>query len=240
MKPPPAEVPPAPDEPSGAPPGSPATRLTLLLEIDDDARPAGADDAWLPEAVFLQDWAVHALDGLRADSDRAARALCHELSVRIVGAGTMRALNRDWRGRDAATNVLSFPADLPALPMSDDRAADAGRAAPGDESGEGSAGVPGRGGHDAAGDGVGPDAGVESLLVLGDLVLCPTIIEAEARAQGKRPSAHWAHLIVHGVLHLCGLDHEDEPSAAAMECLEIRLLSSRDLPDPYGDRAASS
>ena len=72
--------------------------------------------------------------------------------------------------------------------------------------------------------------------VLGDIALCPEVIAREAHEQGKPLEAHWAHLLVHGVLHLRGLDHENEGEAAAMEALESRLLSMRDIPDPYGVR----
>ena len=180
-------------------PPSTGPRLELLLDVDEGT------SGELPAHAFLADWASHALDGALASEVRtgwsgagAARA---ELSVRLLDVDAMRALNRDWRGRDAPTNVLSFPSDLPPL-----------------------------GRDDAVGDG--------TLLALGDVALCPAVVEEEARAQGKRPNDHWAHLVVHGVLHLCGLDHESDDDARIMEALETRLLAARDLPDPYGDRTA--
>jgi probable rRNA maturation factor len=68
---------------------------------------------------------------------------------------------------------------------------------------------------------------------LGDLVICAAVVEREARDQGKLSDDHWAHLTVHGVLHLLGHDHQDESSAAAMEALEIRILNNVNVPDPY-------
>ena len=106
-------------------------------------------------------------------------------------------LNREWRERDRPTNVLSFPAELPALPL----------------------------------------AGGGSMRVLGDLAFCPAVIAREAREQGKPLEAHWAHLVVHGVLHLRGLDHEAESEACAMEALERRVLARHGIPDPYLVRA---
>jgi probable rRNA maturation factor len=69
--------------------------------------------------------------------------------------------------------------------------------------------------------------------LLGDLVICPAVLAAEARAQGKRLAAHWAHLMVHGVLHLVGFDHEREPDARRMERREIRVLRELGFGNPY-------
>ena len=70
--------------------------------------------------------------------------------------------------------------------------------------------------------------------LLGDIVLCAPVVLREAVSQGKPAAAHWAHLVIHGVLHLLGYDH-DEAQAAAMESLEIRTLAGLGYPDPYGD-----
>ena len=75
--------------------------------------------------------------------------------------------------------------------------------------------------------------------LLGDIVLCAPVVAREAAAQGKAPAAHWAHLVVHGVLHLLGHDHEDERQAEEMEALERDILATLGLPDPYAaERAA--
>ncbi len=108
-----------------------------------------------------------------------------ELAVRIVDAEEGRALNHQYRGRDYATNVLTF--DYQREPV-----------------------------------------------VMGDLVLCAPVVEAEAQAQGKTLEAHYAHLLVHGVLHAQGWDHETgEADALAMEAAEILLLGALGYPDPY-------
>lgn len=70
--------------------------------------------------------------------------------------------------------------------------------------------------------------------LLGDVVVCAARVAAEAREQGKATEAHWAHLVVHGVLHLLGYDHEHHGEARVMEALEIAVLASLDYPNPYG------
>ena len=68
---------------------------------------------------------------------------------------------------------------------------------------------------------------------LGDIVICAAVISDEAAEQGKELSAHWAHMLVHGTLHLLGYDHETDAEAAAMEGLETRILCQHGCPDPY-------
>ncbi len=70
-------------------------------------------------------------------------------------------------------------------------------------------------------------------MALGDLVLCPDVVQLEAREQEKALKDHWAHLLVHGTLHLCGYDHEELNQAEAMESMEIRILSESGISDPY-------
>lgn len=116
---------------------------------------------------------------------RAACAVPAEVTVRFVDADEGRSLNRDYRGRDYATNVLSFPYTSGAT-------------------------------------------------LSGDLVLCLPVLEREAREQGKSPEAHCAHLIVHGMLHLQGYDHETgSADAESMEALEREILADLGYPDPY-------
>ena len=68
---------------------------------------------------------------------------------------------------------------------------------------------------------------------LGDIVICAPVVEREAVEQGKTPEAHWAHLTVHGLLHLCGYDHQTDAEATEMERLETELLQKLGYPDPY-------
>lgn len=153
--------------------------LEVLVARDD-----GVDnDPDTPDDDSFSRWAAAALT-------QAARptAVNTELSLRITGAAEMRALNNRYRGRDQATNVLAFPADLP--------------------------------------------ADIDPRL-LGDVVLCAPVIAAEATAQQKALSAHWAHMTVHGTLHLLGFDHITEAEAREMEALEIAALASLGIDDPY-------
>jgi probable rRNA maturation factor len=68
---------------------------------------------------------------------------------------------------------------------------------------------------------------------LGDLVICASVVQREAREQGKAPAAHWAHMVIHGVLHLKGYDHALPADAARMESRERKLLAALGFPDPY-------
>ena len=78
-----------------------------------------------------------------------------------------------------------------------------------------------------------PPAAAGELLPFGDLVICAAVVEREAREQGKRPAAHWAHMVVHGALHLQGYDHENSRDARSMEARERALLNELGFPDPY-------
>lgn len=136
-------------------------------------------------------------DEIRAWIGRAiagAGRCAGELAVRIVDAEEMRGLNREFRGKDKATNVLSFPAGNI--------------------------------------DGLPPEAG----LALGDLVICAPVLESEALEQGKPLGDHWAHILVHGTLHLLGFDHESPVDADEMEALETTILAACGIPDPYSER----
>jgi probable rRNA maturation factor len=76
-------------------------------------------------------------------------------------------------------------------------------------------------------------AGKGELPPLGDLVICAAVVQREAREQGKAAPAHWAHMLIHGVLHLKGYDHEAPAEAARMEARERKLLAALGFPDPY-------
>jgi probable rRNA maturation factor len=76
--------------------------------------------------------------------------------------------------------------------------------------------------------GLGPGASL-----LGDLAICAPVVAREAREQGKEARAHWAHMVIHGVLHLLGYDHENDRDASRMETLERRILAQLGYPNPY-------
>ena len=137
--------------------------------------------AGIPSPASFRLWVEAALRG-------AKRRKATELSIRIVGADEGRALNRDYRGKDYATNVLSFEAGLP------------------------------------------PEL---KLPLIGDMVICAPVVAREAAEQGKRVRNHWAHLTVHGALHLLGYDHIVATEAEAMEALETRILAGLGIADPY-------
>ena len=148
--------------------------MTLAVEVSRASRVSG-----VPSVRLLTRWAA------AAAGRRGARAV---VSLRIVGPTEGRRLNRDYRGKDYATNVLSFPAGAVAV--------------------------------------VEPRP-------LGDLVVCASVVAREARVQRKTARAHWAHLVVHGVLHLLGHDHEDEDEARRMERREIAVLRALGFANPY-------
>ncbi len=123
----------------------------------------------------------------------AALAGCYEpaeLVIRVVDEDEITTLNRDYRGRDRPTNVLSFPFEAPPPVHSE---------------------------------------------LIGDLVVCAGVVAREAVEQGKSAESHWAHMVVHGVLHLLGFDHMDDIGAAEMEGLEKTILAGLGYPDPYDE-----
>jgi probable rRNA maturation factor len=75
---------------------------------------------------------------------------------------------------------------------------------------------------------------------LGDIVVCAAVVAAEAQQQGKTQSDHWAHMIVHGTLHLLGFDHESDGDAVEMESLEIHIMTDHGVANPYADSFAES
>jgi probable rRNA maturation factor len=137
--------------------------------------------AGVPSPASFRQWIAAALKGAR-------RRKPAEVAIRIVGTDEGRSLNHTYRDKDYATNVLSFPAELP----------------------------PGL-----------------HLPLLGDLAICAPVVAREAAEQHKSPRDHWAHLTVHGTLHLLGYDHLEEAEAEAMEALETRILAGLGIADPY-------
>lgn len=111
-----------------------------------------------------------------------------EMTIRIVDEEESQTLNREYRGKDYPTNVLSFPFEVP--------------------------------------------EGIE-LPLLGDLVICRQVMEREAKEQQISLASHWAHLAVHGTLHLLGYDHIEEAEAEEMEGLETQIMQKLGFEDPY-------
>jgi len=152
-----------------------------VSQVDVAVGYATASRKGVPASASFRRWVEAALKSAR-------RRKATEVSIRIVDADEGQALNLQYRGRDYATNVLSFPADLP--------------------------------------------PGV-NLPLIGDLVICAPVVAREAAEQGKTAAHHWAHMTVHGTLHLLGYDHIDDAEAEAMEALETRILAGLGIPDPY-------
>ena len=135
-----------------------------------------------PDADSIRSWLTSAL------GDRFEPNKIVEVCVRIVSAAESQALNKQYRGKNSPTNVLSFPSELPAD-------------------------IPER--H------------------LGDIVICAARVKREAAEQGKEERAHWAHMVVHGALHLLGYDHINDDEAEIMEGLETSILTGLLFPPPY-------
>jgi probable rRNA maturation factor len=115
---------------------------------------------------------------------KAALRVDTEVTIRIVDEEEGRMLNSSYRGKDYATNVLTFPL-------------------------------------------------TETPHLMGDIIICAPVVESEAHAQNKSIEAHYAHLTVHGVLHLHGYDHITEPQAELMESLEVTILQKLGYANPY-------
>jgi probable rRNA maturation factor len=133
----------------------------------------------LPSEDDIRRWVEAAVGDAMAEA---------QLTVRIVDEAEIRELNATYRGKDYATNVLSFPFEAP--------------------------------------------PGVD-IPLLGDIVVCAAVVAREAAEQEKPLQAHWAHMVIHGTLHLLGYDHIEEADAEEMEGLEIRLLADLGYANPY-------
>ncbi|WP_434359307.1 rRNA maturation RNase YbeY [Parasalinivibrio latis] len=149
------------------------------MEYIIDLQLACENEAGLPDAEQLQNWFEAAVKPYRESA---------EVTIRIVDEEESQSLNRDYRGKDKPTNVLSFPFEAP--------------------------------------------PGVE-LDLLGDLVICRQVVEREADEQKKPVFAHWAHMVVHGSLHLLGYDHIEDDEAEEMEALEVEIMEGMGFENPY-------
>jgi probable rRNA maturation factor len=149
------------------------------VKLQLDIQHACADTA--PAENDMHNWIEAALEHQLEEA---------EVSLRLVDETEMSTLNGQYRGQRKPTNVLSFPADLPAELQ-----------------------------HP----------------LLGDIVICPQVVAREATEQHKAWQQHWAHILIHGSLHLLGYDHIETADAETMETLETTILQSLGWPCPYGE-----
>ena len=166
-------------------------RLRIVVRVDHEDWHAGIPDAAkLSRKAARKGWALgrralgpsHSLSGTLPGPVEISLLLSNDLTV--------RDLNHDHRGKDTATNVLSFPGEVDS-----------------------------------------PFPGAE--ILLGDVVLAWQTVAKEALRDEKPVAEHMMHLVIHGVLHLLGYDHECEEDAAVMELLEVNCMASLGLSDPY-------
>ncbi len=151
--------------------------MTVTIEVSISENITSGDDD-VPEPALLQAWASAAyLNKVPAVA-----------SFLVTTPGEMQKLNKQYRDKDKATNVLSFPMQSPEE---------------------------------------------IDVCLLGDIVLCAAVINREAKQQSKAENAHWAHMVVHGMLHLQGFDHIKNEQAEEMEQLEIKILNQLGFDDPY-------
>ncbi len=153
----------------------------MLKRLVDVQRMSQSD--LLPSDAQLQSWVETALLDYPKDA---------EVLIRIVTIDEMSLLNHQYRNKQGATNILSFPIDLPEE--------------------------------------------IEGVDLLGDLVVCDTVLKREATQQNKLLHSHWAHIIIHGVLHLLGYDHINEFDAKKMESKEMVLLQKLQITNPYQEQ----
>jgi probable rRNA maturation factor len=164
-------------------------QTVVLMEIELEIQRATTATS-IPDDDQFQLWVETALVGKPSD---------FTLAIRVVDEQEGQRLNLQYRDKDYATNVLSFPADLPE-------------------------GLPAE----------------IRLSQLGDLVICAPVLAREAAEQHRPETDHWAHLTIHGVLHLLGYNHEVADEATVMESLETKILAGLGISDPYQDTSGPS
>ena len=151
--------------------------MTITVEVSISENIKSGHDH-VPETELLQNWAAAAyLNSVPAVA-----------SMLVTDVDEIQQLNKQYRDKDKATNVLSFPMQLPVE---------------------------------------------EDVFLLGDIALCAPVIKQEASQQSKSEISHWAHMVVHGMLHLQGYDHINNDEAEEMERLEIKILNQLGFSDPY-------
>lgn len=151
-------------------------KLSVYVDCNEQEAPK-------PEA--FETWVATALSG---DHPRWRPTEVAEVSIQVVDSDEMTRFNHQYRGREADTNVLSFPVDAELQKQTG---------------------------------------------LLGDLIICSDVVQREANEQAKAPEHHWAHLTIHGTLHLLGYDHIADEDAEVMETIEIARLARLSIPNPY-------
>ena len=149
----------------------------MSVTVEISINPSSSDDD-VPEPALLQAWATAAY----------LKTLPAIASLLVTTPEEIQQLNKQYRDKDKATNVLSFPM-------------------------------------------LSPEE--VDVCLLGDIALCAAVINREAKQQSKAENAHWAHMVVHGMLHLQGFDHIDNQEAEEMEQLEIKILNQIGFDNPY-------
>lgn len=208
-----------------------------------DLQYAVKDRTGLPSIENMLKYATAAITGFRPEA---------EITIRIVEPEESHELNLEYRGKDRPTNVLSFPAtedDDVFFYDDEDEDEDADEEEYDDADAEDAESVNESEAEEYTAeidrnelegaeelsededDGQNPFDG----LYIGDLVICRDVVEREAREQNKPLEAHWAHMIVHGCLHLLGFDHIDDEEAEEMEGHETEIMTSLGFDDPYRD-----
>jgi probable rRNA maturation factor len=156
------------------------------MQVDLEVQRVSASES-IPDDQQFQLWTETVLAG---------RGTEFSLNIRVADEDEAQRFNLEYRGKDYATNVLSFPAELP--------------------------------------EGLPQELRQSQL---GDLLICSPVVKREAAEQRRAEADHWAHLVIHGVLHLLGYDHEEASEAEMMESLEIEILASLGVSDPYQEIA---
>jgi probable rRNA maturation factor len=159
-------------------------QTVVQMQTELEVQRSSASDS-IPDNQQFQLWVEAALAGKPEKS---------ALAIRVVDEQEARRFNQEYRNKDYATNVLSFPLELPKGLPEEIRQAQ-----------------------------------------LGDLLICAPVVAREAKQQCRSEVDHWAHLTIHGVLHLLGYDHEQQAEAVLMETLETEILASLGISDPYQD-----
>lgn len=154
--------------------------MTVTVEIDNHS-----SSHWIPDEAECQECLQATLDFLHI-------ADAVSVSLKFVPSTESAELNTNYRGKTGATNVLSFPAELP--------------------------------------ENIVAELEVKPL---GDLAICPEVLEQEATKQSKSLQSHCTHILVHGLLHLLGYDHQEAESATTMENIEIEVLKKLGISNPY-------